>query len=74
MADPIAKADWLVEQGSDLRFYIAAVASYLYKASRFRALLLAAVYFLDRQPARITKLLGVWYLNTTSGGRRNVFI
>ncbi len=46
LADPMAKADWLVEQGSDLRFYIAAVAGYLRKASRFRALLLAAVHFL----------------------------
>ena len=46
LADPVAKADWLVERGGDLRFRAAAIAGYLRKASRFRALLLAAVYFL----------------------------
>lgn len=74
LADPTAKADWLVERGGDLHFCPAAVADYLRRVGRFRSLLLAAVHFLGGQPARTTELLGLRYLNTAYGGRRNVFI
>jgi hypothetical protein len=43
-------------------------------ADRFRELLLAAVHLLGGQPTRTTELLGIRFVNTPNGGRRNVFI
>jgi superfamily II DNA helicase RecQ len=62
------------DTGLEPQFRTAAIDMYLNQVDDFRKLLLVLVHLLGGQPARTTEILSIRHMNTSYGGRRNIFI
>ncbi|KAK4148448.1 hypothetical protein C8A00DRAFT_38983 [Chaetomidium leptoderma] len=74
-AEPFTVAEWFRQLPDRRKVVVTKTASeYLKQVDSFKESLLVAIHLLAGQPARTTELLGIRFINTQSGGLRNIII